>query len=1200
MSQEKIKPLLGVEAYVAERGIAQKSGKDDYSGRHIVLIAKNQIGYKNLIRLSTIAATDGFYKRPRIDRDLLQKYGEGLIVSSACLGGEVPSKIIANDFEGAEKAIEWYKNLFGNDFYLELMRHFSESPEMNRKVYDQQVIANRYLIDAAQRHNIKLIATNDVHFINHEDADAHDLLICLNTGKELSDPTRMQYTKQEYFKSPAEMLEIFHDVPQALTNTLEVADKVEEFDLNSSPIMPYFAIPTSFSTIEQYQSNYSENDLITEFGKEKYEKIPGGFFEKLRIKQESDYLLYITLEGAKERYGDPLPDVVFERINFEIDTIKTMGFPGYFLIVHDFVKYARENGVLVGPGRGSAAGSAVAYCTGVTDIDPIEHELLFERFLNPDRISMPDVDIDFDDDGRQSVLNYVTEKYGKNNVAQIITFGTMAAKMAIRDVARVLGLPLNEADRLTKVLPEQHARLANAYNIITEGENRLSSIEKVIDETTREIAAARRAGNDSEVGMLETRRILAQEIIDARLNKHDTLLKTIQFACTLEGSVRQTAVHACGVLIGRDELINNIPLMPSKESALLCTQYDGHFVESIGLLKMDFLGLKTLSIVREALQNIKDRHGIDIDLKKIPFDDPLVYSLFSRGETTGIFQFESDGMKSHLKNLKPTRFGDLVAMNALYRPGPMDYIPNFINRKNGRENITYDHPIMEKYLEPTYGVTVYQEQVMLLSRALARFTGGESDSLRKAMGKKIESMMKELKVKFVAGCHSNPEFVNGCHSANKNPDDLIEKIWKDWESFTKYAFNKSHSVCYAYLAYQTAYLKAHYPAEYMAACMSRNLSDIKEISKLMEECKRMKTKVLGPDVNESYSKFRVNKNGNIRFGMVAIKNVGTNAVNDIVTERQKNGPFSDIFNFVERVNLNSVNKKNMEALAYSGAFDEFTEVVRHQYFLPVPNENSSFIENLISYGNAMQSQKFSSHNLFGDSIIIETKKPTIPPSVPVISTEWLNHEKTHIGLYISAHPLDTFAFELKHMNYLPISELTDLNKFTLKVNFKIVGLISATETKVGKAGFPYGRLTVEDYSDSYVINLYRQDFLDFNKYFQVGQCILITACVEERGKDNIERVLKVKQISWLAAIKESYFKAIELYMDIDNLDEKFTDTFTDIVRSNKGNVLLSLRLEDSEQQICVKAQSRSLRVELNNEFVDFVENSNYFTNVKLF
>jgi len=1198
--KKNIKPLMGVEAYLAEKGISVKSGKEDYSGHHLILIAKNAVGYKNLLRLCTIAATDGFYQKPRIDRNLLEQYGEGLIVTSACLGGEIPQKILANDLEGAEKAIQWYKSLFGNDFYLEIMRHFSEDPEMNRKVYDEQVIVNPYLIEAAKRHNIKLIATNDVHFINKEDADAHDLLICLNTGKDLNDPNRLHYTKQEYFKSPDEMAEIFADVPEAISNTLEIADKVEVFNLNSDPIMPYFAIPASFSSLEQYKSNYSENDLITEFGKEKYDKLPGNYLEKLRIKQEADYLLHITMEGARQRYGDPIPPEVTERINFEIDTIKTMGFPGYFLIVHDFVKFARDNGVLVGPGRGSAAGSAVAYCNGITDVDPIEHDLLFERFLNPDRISMPDVDIDFDDDGRQSVLNYVTEKYGKNNVAQIVTFGTMAAKLAIRDVARVLGLPLNEADRLTKILPEQHARLANAYNLIIEGEKRLGSIEKVIDECGREITIARRNGNDSDVGMFETRRIMAQEIIDARNKKDDIRLKTIQFACTLEGSVRQTAVHACGVLIGRDPLINNIPLMPSKESTLLCTQYDGHFVESVGLLKMDFLGLKTLSILRETLQNIKDRHGIDIDLKKIPFDDPEVFALFSRGETTGIFQFESDGMKTHLKNLRPTRFGDLVAMNALYRPGPMEYIPNFINRKNGREKIAYDHPIMEKYLEPTYGVTVYQEQVMLLSRALALFTRGESDSLRKAMGKKIESMMKEMKDKFVSGCHRNPEFMNGCLTIGKNPDELIDKIWKDWESFAKYAFNKSHSVCYAYLAYQTAYLKAHYPAEFMAACMSRNLSDIKEISKLMEECRRMRIKVLGPDVNESFNKFMVNKNGNIRFGMVAVKNVGTNAVNDIVSERKKNGPYTNIFNFVERVNLNSVNKKNMEALAYSGAFDGFEEVTRPQYFLTAPNESGSFIENLISYGNAMQSKKFSSHNLFGDSIEIETKKPGIPTQVPVLATEWLNHEKAHIGLYISAHPLDAFAFELKHMKLVPLSDLKDLNKFALKVNFKIAGLISSAESKVGKTGREYGRITIEDYTDSFTLGVYGDDFLNYNKFFQPGQCVVIDMSIVEGYQNQEERRTKISGMTWMNSVKDSYFKAIELSMDIDRVDDSFTENFNRIVRKCKGKIFLSVRFEDSEKQIQVKAQSKSLRVELNNEFVDFVENSNYFTNVKLY
>lgn len=1199
--RKKIKPLLGVEAYLAPDGHLVKRGKNDYSGYHTILIAKNLLGYHNLMKLATISATDGFYLKPRIDHDLLLKYGEGLIVSSACLGGEIPQKILAGDFEGAENSIRWYKENFGNDFYLEIMLHFSQEPEMNKKVYNEQLIVNKYIVDAAARHAVKLVATNDVHFVNREDADAHEILICLNTGKDLEDTSRLTYTKEEYFKSPDEMASIFADVPDALVNTLEIADKVQEYKLEVDPIMPYFEIPREFASLDDYEKQFDENALITEFGREKYEKLQGNYSEKLRIKLESDYLRKITMDGARQRYGDPIPEEVLERIDFEIDTVKTMGFPGYFLIVNDFVKYAKDNGVLVGPGRGSAAGSVIAYCTEITDIDPIEHDLLFERFLNPERISMPDVDIDFDDDGRQSVLNYVTEKYGKNNVAQIATFGTMAAKSAIRDVARVLKLPLSEADRLAKVLPEQHAHLANAFQEIVDGEHKLGSIEKVIDDCNRKAAAARRDGDDKLAGKFETRKIVAAEIIDARKKNDNTKLKTLQFACTLEGSVRQTSVHACGVLIGRDELIHHIPLMPSKESSLLCTQYDGKYVESIGLLKMDFLGLKTLSILRETLANIKERHGIDVDLKKIPFDDPLVYELFGKGETTGIFQFESDGMRTHLRNLKPTRFGDLVAMNALYRPGPMEYIPNFINRKNGREKIDYDHPIMERYLESTYGVTVYQEQVMLLSRELALFTRGESDSLRKAMGKKIEAMMKELKTKFVEGCHKNPKFVEGCHKIHKNPDELIEKIWKDWESFAKYAFNKSHSVCYAHLAYQTAYLKAHYPAEFMAACMSRNLTDIKEIAKLMEECRRMKIKVFGPDVNESNNKFTVNSNGNIRFGLHAVKNVGSNAVNDIVAERKKKGRFTDIFNFVERVNLNSVNKKNIEALAYAGGFDSFSDISRHQYFLKADSENGSFIETLIAYGHAMQSQQHGVQNLFGDMMTIETKKPSIPEKTDIIITEWLNHEKNHIGLYISAHPLDSYRFELNHLKLIPLSELKDPSSFQMNAAFKIVGLINNVEIRASKNGNQYAKITLEDYSDSFTINFFGKDFLEYNKYFQQGQCVMIQTCFTPGyGNESNQLKLKVNHITWLAELRESQFSTLELSMDIDRIDDSFTYRLADLVKNNKGRINLNLRLEDTEKNVFVKTHSRSMRIELNNDIIDFVENSGYFSSVKLY
>nr|MBP8790651.1 DNA polymerase III subunit alpha [Breznakibacter sp.] len=940
--KEGVKPILGCETYVAPRSILDKQGKEDRSGDHLIILAKNEKGYRNLLKLISIANIDGFYYKPRIDKQLLEKYNEGLIVSSACLGGEVPQKIMAGDLEGAKETILWFKNIFGDDYYLEIMHHPTNYPGLKEEISDNQVMVNEVILKLARETGVKVIATNDVHFLNAEDADAHDILICLNTGKDYDDPNRMRYTQQEWFKTTEEMYQLFGHVPEALENTYEIALKVEEYDLNSKPIMPDFPLPEGFT-------------------------------------DEGEFLRHLTYEGAKKRYGDPIPPEHLERIDFELDTILKMGFPGYFLIVQDFINAARDMGVLVGPGRGSAAGAAVAYCTGITNVDPIKYDLLFERFLNPDRISMPDVDIDFDDDGRQMVLDYVTNKYGQDKVAHICTFGTMAAKMAIRDVARVLKLPLSEADRLAKMIPETpKITLQKAYKEVPELEAEKSSPDPLIS-------------------------------------------RTIKFAETLEGSVRQTGVHACGVLIGKHPLDEHLPVMPTKEEKLLTTQYDGRFVEAIGLLKMDFLGLKTLSIIKETLENIKLSKGIVIDMDTIPMDDEKAYQLFSRGETTAVFQFESPGMKKHLRALQPNRFEDLVAMNALYRPGPMEYIPSFIERKHGREPIVYDHPMMEPYLKDTYGITVYQEQVMLQSRALGNFTRGDSDTLRKAMGKKMLEVMNKLKLKFHDGCLASEDFVKGCEGRDANK--LIDKIWGDWEAFASYAFNKSHSVCYAYVAYQTGYLKAHYPAEFMAGVLSRNLSDITKITTFMEECKSSGIEVLGPDVNESYRKFTVNKSGAIRFGMAGIKGVGEGAVDAIIVERDKNGPFKDIFNFVERLNLTTVNKKNIEALANAGAFDNLGNMHRAQFFAGYsPTDETSFIEYIIRYGNRYQVDKASTQNsLFGNMPGggIEIKKPDIPQCEHFSTLEKLKREKDLIGIYLSAHPLDDYQLELKYFINTP-------------------------------------------------------------------------------------------------------------------------------------------------------------------------------------
>jgi len=1144
--KEGIKPILGCETYVATRSVSEKNDKVDRSGDHLILLAKNRTGYVNLIRLISIASTDGFYYKPRIDKELLKKYSEGLIVSSACLGGEISQLIMKSDISGAEEAIKWYQSVFGDDYYLELMRHKSEISELNEQVYNNQVLVNEVILELAKKYDVKVIATNDVHFINAEDADAHDLLICLNTGKDLDDPNRMRYTKQEWFKTTAEMNELFADVPRSLENTREVVDKVEEFELNSSPIMPQFPIPEEFGTREEYLQKYSEDDLRSEFGEKAFERL-GGYDKVLRIKLEADYLEHLTFQGTAERYGDPLPDDVQERIRFELETIKTMGFPGYFLIVQDFINAAREMGVLVGPGRGSAAGSVVSYCVGITNIDPMKYDLLFERFLNPDRISMPDVDIDFDDDGRQLVLDWVTKKYGQDKVSHICTFGTMATKMAIRDVARVLKLPLPEADRLAKLVPEAPKM----------------SFEKAYKESP--------------------------ELLREKKSENPLVASTLKFAETLEGSVRQSGVHACGILISRDPLTDHLPIMPTKEESLYTTQYDGRFVEAIGLLKMDFLGLKTLSIIRETLDNIRLSKGKEIDINKIPLDDAKTFELFSRGDTTAVFQFESPGMKKHLRNLKPNRFEDLVAMNALYRPGPMEYIPDYIDRKHGRKKLEYDHPMMEKYLSDTYGITVFQEQVMLLSRHLANFTRGDSDSLRKAMGKKIKAMMDKLKVKFIDGCKANPKFIEGCVQVKKDPEPLIEKIWKDWEAFASYAFNKSHSVCYAYIAYQTGYLKANFPGEFMAANMSRNLNNITEITKLMEESKRMGINVLGPDVNESFLKFTVNRNGDVRFGMAAIKGVGAGAVTDIIKAREA-GLFSDIFDFAGRVNLQSVNKKNMEALAMAGAFDGFGNVKRSQFFAGSDQNDVSFMEKLIKYGHQIQlDNNTSQQSLFGEVMSAQVIKTPEIPNVP----EWpkvilLEKEKSLIGIYLSSHPLDEYKLEIENFASREYT-LRDLNNNMELLKGKEItfaGMVTEARDAVGKTGKPFCNMTLTDYSDSYTIFFFGKDYVEFSKYCRPNLFVLVRGQVQDSYRPG-QMEFKVRHIEMLEEVRKNHIKSVTLQLAVQSVTPELIQNIETISKKNRGTAILKFNLWDSETKTVVNLFSRNTRIEMTPEIERF-------------
>jgi DNA polymerase III subunit alpha len=1094
---QNIKPIIGCEVYVAENSRLEKTGKEDRSGYHLILLAKNQKGYKNLVKLVSKSYTEGFYYKPRIDKELLRAHREGIIVCSACLGGEVPQALMNKNAGEAERIILEYRELFGDDYYLELQRHPSGDPEIDRDVLDNQNMVNDQLVKIAGKHDLKIIATNDVHFINGQDAGAHDRLICLNTGKDIDDPNRLRYTRQEYLKTSAEMHSLFSDIPRALENTMEIAGKIETYELNSLPVMPDFRIPEGFSN-------------------------------------EDDYLKHLSYEGAKSRYRI-ITDQIRERIDFELSVIRKMGFPGYFLIVQDFLRAAREMGVSVGPGRGSAAGSVVAYCNFITDVDPIRYNLLFERFLNPDRISMPDIDIDFDEEGRDLVLQYVIEKYGKDRVAQIITFGTMAAKMAIRDVARVQKLPLQQADKLAKMVPE-------------------------------------RAGITLKKAYKEVR-----ELMEARKSGTEEIRQTLEYAETLEGSVRHTGLHACGIIISKNELTDHIPVCTSKDTDMLVTQYDGSHVESVGMLKMDFLGLKTLSIIKDANETILKSKGEIIDFAQIGLEDPKTYELFSKGETTAVFQFESPGMKKHLKDLKPNRLEDLIAMNALYRPGPMEYIPKFIKRKNGREPIAYEVPAMEKYLDDTYGITVYQEQVMLLSQELAGFTGGQADSLRKAMGKKKKQEMDKLRELFTAGCLQNGY-----------EEGIIKKIWADWEAFAQYAFNKSHSTCYALIAYQTAWLKANYPAEFMAAVLSRNFSDIKKITIFMDECRRMGIQVLGPDINDSELKFTVNREGNIRFGLGAIKGLGESGVEKIIEERNLKGPFSDIYNFAERVSLHSVNKRALEALAAAGAFDEFTGINRYQFFA-TDQKGTSFIENLIKYGSRIQADKLTPQGtLFGDTPGFQYPKPEIPKAEEWTKVERLNRERELIGIFLSAHPLDDFRLEIENLTTHSLSDLHDLEKLRNR-EVLVAGIVTTVKEAYTKNGKPYGRMNLEDYRNSWELTLFGQDYINYKNYYVKDCPLLIKGKIQPKYYNEEELELKVKSMSLLSNAREDLIRSISLDIPLSFINHDTISSLEELTEKNKGDVLLKFRIIENEDQISINMFSRSKKISLTDEVLRFIE-----------
>ena len=1248
------KPIVGVEAYCARRHrklrdkdlkAVNAEGKQyivDQSGWHLILLAKNMQGYRNLCKIVSESFMDeSYYRRPRIDKELLEQHHEGIICCSACLGGELPQKIMmgmslqdaalqdasvrlqdgttclqdaalqdAMRWREAEETIEWFKGVFGEDYYIEIQRHQTEKENADQHVYQVQREVNPVLVELAHKHGVKVIATNDVHFVEEEHAEAHDHLVCVSTNHFIDDENRMHYTKQEWLKTPQEMAEIFSDIPQALENTQEIVDKVEIYDIDSGPLMPKFPIPEEFGTEESYRQKFTEQDLYEEFTRdengnevltpeqaEKKVKTLGGYDRLYRIKLEADYLAYLAYKGAHERYGETLTEEQEERIKFELHIMKTMGFPGYFLIVMDFIRAAREElGVSVGPGRGSAAGSVVAYCLRITDLDPLKYDLLFERFLNPDRISLPDIDTDFDDAGRGKVLDWVSEKYGHTHVAHIITYGTMATKSAIADVGRVQRIPLARVNEIKGYIPDRgfpdnikdekgkspKVNLKNCYKYVDELRNLLN-------------------GDEPQIRNMLT------------------------YAAQLEDTIRQVGVHACGVIIGADDLTKFAPLSTVEDKAtgkrVLVTEYDGHVVESVGLIKMDFLGLKTLTIIKECLKNIKKAHDIDIDIDHISIEDAETYKLFQEGRTVGVFQFESAGMRKYMKELKPTVMGDLIAMNALYRPGPMDYIPQFIRRKHGLEPVTYDIPVMEKYLKDTYGVTVYQEQVMLLSRLLANFTRGESDQLRKAMGKKIMAMLAELK----------PKFING-GKANGHDEKILEKIWADWEKFASYAFNKSHAACYSWVAYQTAYLKAHYPAEFMAANLTVAKDDIKDVTKFMDECKAMKISVLAPDVNESEMNFTVNSAGDIRFGLGGVKGVGEGAVEAIIQEREKNGKYKDLFDFLERVNLQACNRKTVESLALAGAFDCFDSFYREQLFTTT-TKGENTLEMVMRYGNRFQQdQQERSVTLFDgfDCGGVDVQRPELPIVPRWSAIERLNKEKELIGIFLSAHPLDEWEFEVRELCNTTAEQMHQFDAWAtpaarnaaapkneensedgeeqeqLTPNqwieqhagqpLHLGGIIVAAEDRMSQKGNPWGKYTIEDYTGSYQFSAFGETYQRFAALLKPNMYVYLTGVIQQRGAsmkwfkpkptEEAEYEFALQQVQMIKDAQKD-LRSITLQIPIENVQPDLIDGLAEMTQQFAGETPLRVQIFDTIRQNVITFNASPIK--MNKESYDWLK-----------
>ena len=1178
-----VKPIIGCEIYVS-KGDHRVKEKGYY---HLILLAKNYNGYKNLMKIVSTGHIEGMYYKPRVSHEVIEKYHDDIICSSACMAGEIPRLILAGDIAGAEKAIEWHKRVFKDDYYLEVMLHKTEVPGLSLEVYEKEKEYDEVIFDLAEKHGVKVIATNDSHFVRKEDGAAHDRLICLTTNAFIDDPNRLRYTQQEYLKSEEEMAALFPDHPEVITNTVEICDKIERYTIDRGHVLPKFQIDPDFladidNQLEKYKG-VIDAGRCDEKGNDRGEE----------FRHSVAFLCHLCYKGAHERYGDVLDEVTSERLDFELKTISRMGFPDYFLIVQDYIAAARAQGISVGPGRGSAAGSAVAYCLGITNLDPIKYDLLFERFLNPERVSMPDIDVDFDDDGRYRVIQYVQDHYGVDHVSHVITFGTMAAKGAIKDVARISRLPLDESNRLTKMIPDKPISVTETSEVeLKEGEEPEDG-ERVIERDGKRFKVVTK-----EVDKKPTLKNCVKYIPELKneLENGSPLVKEVlTYALQLEGCIRQIGIHACAMIIGRGNLTDYIPITLGVDKAtdqkVWVSQYEGSFIEDVGMLKMDFLGLRTLSIIKICLAEVKKRFGIDIDIEKIPIDDPKAYEIYSNGDTKSVFQFESPGMMEWLQKLHPERFEDLIAMNALYRPGPMDYIPSFVARKRGEEPITYDLPAMEEFLKETYGVTVYQEQVMLISQKVAGFSKGKADKLRKAMGKKKIDILQSLYGEFIEG-----------GTKNGHPEEVLKKIWKDWEKFASYAFNKSHATCYAWVSYQTGWLKAHYPSEFQAANLSMNKNNMTEIQAIMADCKKHRIKVLNPDVNESESNFTVNKNGDIRFGMGGMKGFGANIVDAIVAEREANGSFKDIYDFSERM-AGIVNRKAMESLVYAGAFDSFG-IERSRYFL-IGSDGLQFLDELLNYASVTKKNaEDDAASLFGDAEELKAEKPEPPAMVGEADLlELLKKEKDMVGMYLSDHPLKRYEFELETFTSCRLSELDDLvtecEREHRQQKVFIAGFITSTEVKTSRTGKPFAKTTLEDFSGTYELALFGKDYETFMPYLTEHTAIFVEGEIREayfsKSDDNEKTTnapykFRVKKISLLGNIGDALLSGFTIELSTPMVSADFRKHLMSVVKASKGTVPFSILLSDPKTQYVIEFQSRKYQVAVTADFISEIKN----------